>query len=191
MPHLELSLVDSASRRTARHDAAREDAAPDGPAPDGAAGRAPAPDGAAGQAPAPVPNVPRARPAPGSLERWAAAVTEATEPSLVVDADAVIVTASVAGAELLGLRDGLPVCGRQLRDAVVNLVDFTDSLDRLDRAEADKIPPLLAISSGQLARGLMRFRCPETKRVATMDAVATPLRQGTTVVGSLTFFSRI
>lgn len=186
MPHLELSLVDSASRRTARHDATRHDATPDDAARDDAA-----PDEATGRAPAPVPNVPRARPAPGSLERWAAAVTEATEPSLVVDADAVIVTASVAGAELLGLRDGLPVCGRQLRDAVVNLVDFTDSLDRLDRAEADKIPPLLAISSGQLARGLMRFRCPETKRVATMDAVATPLRQGTTVVGSLTFFSRI
>ena len=71
------------------------------------------------------------------------------------------------------------------------LVDFTASLAKLDNAEADKIPPLLAISSGRLARGLMRVRPPAGGTVRTVDAVATPLWDGSTLVGSLTFFSEV
>lgn len=147
MPHLELSLTESAGRPT---------------------------------------------PAGGnSLERWAAVVAEATEPCLVVDATGMIVACSAACAELIGFGDPAAALGRALRDAVTELVDFTASLDKLDRAEADKIPPLLAISSGRLARGLIRVACPETHRVSTMDAVAAPLGDGSAVTGSLTFFSRI
>lgn len=126
-----------------------------------------------------------------SLGRWAAVVATAPEPCLVLDAAGVIVSASASCAELIGLKDLAAARGRRLRDAVVDLVDFTDSLDKLDSAEAGKIPPLLAISSGRLARGLIRVACPDTQTVSTMDAIATPLWEGATVTGSLTFFARI
>lgn len=127
--------------------------------------------------------------AQGSLQRWAAAVACAQEPCLVIDADSVIVAASRACADLL-ICDTAAACGQRLRDAVLHLVDFTDPPDKLDSAEADKIPPLLAISSGRLARGLIRVAEPG-QRASIVDAVATPLRDGSTVVGSLTFFARI
>jgi hypothetical protein len=127
----------------------------------------------------------------GTLQRWAAAVTGAVEPSLVLDAGSVIVAASPAGAELLKCGDPVSVCGRPLREAVVHLVDFTDPPDKLDSAEADKIPPLLAISSGRMARGLIRVAGPGPQRACILDAIATPLWEGNTVVGSLTFFSRV
>jgi hypothetical protein len=103
----------------------------------------------------------------------------------------VIVAISASCAELIGLGDPAAARGRRLRDAVVRLVDFTDSLDDLDNAEADKIPPLLAISSGRLARGLIRLACPEKSTVSTMDAISTPLWDGPELVGSLTFFAPI
>jgi hypothetical protein len=125
------------------------------------------------------------------VERWAATVVGATEPSLVLSADAVIIAASASCATLIGLGDPAAAQGQPLRKAVASLVDFTDSHAELDSSETDKIPPLLAISSGQLARGLMRVVCPESGNVHTMDAIAAPLREATRVVGSLTFFSKI
>jgi PAS domain-containing protein len=127
----------------------------------------------------------------GSLERWASVVAGAAEPSLVLDADTVIIAASASCAEMIGLDNPVEAVGLRLRDAGVRLVDFTGSLDELDPGEADKIPPVLAISSRRLARGLMRVACPITKNTCTMDAIATPLWDGATVVGSLTFFSQI
>jgi len=95
---------------------------------------------------------PAARSALTSLDRWSAAVTGATEPSLVLDADTRIVAASAACATLIALGDPEAARGQPLRSALGDLVDFTASLAKLDSAEADKIPPLLAISSGHLAR---------------------------------------
>jgi len=51
------------------------------------------------------------------------------------------------------------------------------------------MPPLLALSSGRLARGLVRIRCASGP--CTFDAIATPLTEDGKVVGSLTFFSAI
>lgn len=134
----------------------------------------------------------RARPGAGSgLDRWAATVAEADEPCLVIDTRAAIVAASVSCSELLGIADPRTASGRLLRDAVVSLVDFTAAQAQLDRAEADKIPPLLALSSGLLARGLMRVVCPETAHATTLDAISTPLVERGAVVGSLTFFAKI
>lgn len=134
----------------------------------------------------------RARPAAGSsLDRWAAAVVEADEPCLVIDARTAIVAASASGAELIGISDQRAAPGRLLRDAVVSLVDFTAAQAQLDRAEADKIPPLLALSSGLMARGLIRLVCPETNHATTLDAISTPLLDRGAVVGSLTFFSKV
>ena len=181
MPHVELSLTEGA-RRPAPPDrtdhagppAPAGDAPPEEPSP--LAPARPAGDGAAGGS---------------SLEQWAAVVSGAAEPSLVLNVAGEIVAASASCAELIGLGDTYTVRGRRLRDAVMELVDFTASLDKLDSAEADKIPPLLAISSGRLARGLIRLACPETHAVSTMDAIATPLWSGPTVIGSLTFFARV
>lgn len=127
----------------------------------------------------------------GNLARWAAASSGAIEPCLVVGADTVIVAASASGAVLIGLGDPATARGRPLREALGDLVDFTASLAQLDNAEADKIPPLLALSSGRLARGLMRVVCPATGSVHTLDAIATPLWDGPTLAGSLTFFSKV
>lgn len=169
MPHVELSLTEDPSRLAALGN-----------------GRA-TPQGS---------HVPQAR-APyealhvGSVQRWASVVAGAAEPSLVLDADSVIIAASASCAEMIGLGDPTGCRGKRLRDAGVQLVDFTGSLDELDPSEADKIPPVLAITSRRLARGLMRVVCPVKKTANTMDAIATPLWDGATVVGSLTFFSEI
>jgi hypothetical protein len=131
----------------------------------------------------------------GSLRQWSSAVAEANEPCLVLDADAVIVAASASCAELLGLGqpggDPAAAHGRKLRDAVYPMVDFTAARAELDENETHMIPPLLAISSGRMARGLIRVACPETGYVSTLDAIATPLVDGPDIVGSLTFFARV
>jgi hypothetical protein len=140
---------------------------------------------------------PQARPsadstAAGSVSRWAARVAEATEPCLVIDSNASIVAASASCCTLLGLGDPDTIVGRFLLDGALRLVDFTAARGELTEAEIDKIPPLLALSSGRLARGLMRVHDgAEGGLDATVDAIATPLWDDTTVVGSLTFFSAI
>lgn len=179
MPHVELSLTEGA-RRPVPPDRADHAAQPGDPAPVAAGG----PSGLPGSRP--TPDGPATR-----LERWATVVAGAAEPSLVLNVAGEIVAASVSCAELIGLPDPATVRGRKLRDAVIELVDFTATFDKLDSAEADKIPPLLAISSGRLARGLIRVACPETHAVSTMDAIATPLWGGSAVIGSLTFFARV
>lgn len=125
----------------------------------------------------------------GSLARWAATVCGACEPCLVVDCRSTIVAASAPVTQLLRCGDPATARGRQLHDALVHLVDFSDPPDTLDKAETGKIPPLLAISSKQLARGLIRIGGSGRPRI--LDAVATPLWEGGTVVGSLTFFSQV
>jgi hypothetical protein len=52
-----------------------------------------------------------------------------------------------------------------------------------------KIPPLLAMSSQRLSRGLLRVDRDGT--TATLDAIATPLFDDGRLAGSLTFFSEI
>lgn len=129
---------------------------------------------------------------PRSLERWAATVAGAVEPSLVIDAQARILASSAPLCTLLGLGDPYSIVGRYLLDGVLRLVDFTAARVDLTEAEIDKIPPLLALSSGRLARGLMRVHGGGAGAIdATVDAIATPLWEGTTVAGSLTFFSEI
>lgn len=175
MPHVELSLIEGSRRLAPPEQIPDQPDHPDEP-----------------RLPPASSEPPLATPGPGgSLARWAAAVAGAAEPSLVLDADGVIVAASASCADLIGLGDPAAAHGRRLRDAVIDLVDFTATSDKLDNAEADKIPPLMAISSGGLARSLVRVACPETNAVSTMDAIATPLWDGPVVVGSLTFFARI
>jgi hypothetical protein len=124
-----------------------------------------------------------------SMERWGAAVHGASEPCLVVDGLSRIVAASPRACELLGLGEPHMAVGLSLFAGVLRLLDFTAAGAALGDGELEKIPPVLAIASGRLARALMRVQ--SGGEVITLDAVATPLFEGPTVVGSLTFLMSI
>jgi PAS domain-containing protein len=121
---------------------------------------------------------------PGSLRRWALAVADATEPCFVLDAVGVVVAASPACVRYFSV-DPAGAVGRRLVD-VLRLIDFTAAPDELPEWETEKIPPLLALTSASLARGLLRVR-HEHEPARTLDAISTPLQEETVVVGSLTF----
>jgi len=124
-----------------------------------------------------------------SLEHWAGAVSTATEPCVVVDSFSMIVAASPAACTLLGFATQADAVGRHLVAGVLRLLDFTSEGGPLPESEMEKIPPVLAYSSGRLARGLLRVQ--SGGEVRTVDAIASPLFDGRKVVGSLTFFSQI
>jgi hypothetical protein len=122
------------------------------------------------------------------LEQWAASVSAAEESCLVIDAAGIIVAASGPCARLFSLGQPFELMGRHLLDRqVIVLIDFTAAGNELGEAEREQIPPLLALSSGRLARGLLRMRNSDASR--TLDAISTPLRHHDEVVGSLTFFA--
>jgi hypothetical protein len=126
------------------------------------------------------------QPVKSSLDRWVAAVSDAAEACLVINAEMTIVGVSAAGHEALGLAEN-PI-GRGLLDDALRLLDFGHG-GALTEVELTKIPPLLALS-GQLARGLLRV-VRHDGETSTLDAIATPLHDGPDIVGSLTFFSPI
>ena len=146
------------------------------------------PAGAAWQSPSWSESWP-ARPAPTSFDRWADTVFAADEPCLVIDHKMIIVAASATCCELLGLADPRDAVGRPLTEAGLRLVDFTAARSELANAELDKIPPLLAVTSGRQARGLIRVHHGDVDD--TVDAIATPLLVEGKVAGSLTFFATV
>jgi hypothetical protein len=117
------------------------------------------------------------------MGRWAKAVADAAESSLVIDTKAEVVALSPTCQEMFGLERS--AIGLHLLD-VLRLLDFSTPGGALGRSEAQKIPPLLALDSGRLARGLLRVEC--RRGPCTVDAIATPLRDGSGLTGSLTFF---
>jgi hypothetical protein len=126
-----------------------------------------------------------------TIDRWTSTVATAVEPCLVIDVATRILAVSRSGSELLGL--GLPpeVVNQPLVGGVLRLIDFTAGGGELDEPETEKIPPLLAIRSQRLARGLMRVQTGGLDGPLTVDAIATPLLDGDQVVASLTFFSAV
>jgi hypothetical protein len=126
-----------------------------------------------------------------TIDRWTSTVATAVEPCLVIDVAARILAVSRSCSELLGL--GLPsdVVNQPLVGGVLRLIDFTAGGGELDEPETEKIPPLLAIRSQRLARGLMRVQTGGLDGPLTVDAIATPLLDGDQVVASLTFFSAV
>lgn len=130
-----------------------------------------------------------AEPPPSGLDRWAEAVSGAPEPCMVINSLSEIVAISSSACRLLGFSGPSAAVKRHLYGGVLPLLDFTAQPDKLAEGELDRIPPLLAYSSGRLARGLLRISAGG--EVITVDAVATPLFDGGEVVGSLTFFCRI
>ncbi len=124
-----------------------------------------------------------------TLERWSFAVATADEPCLLMDASGVVVSASVGCRTLFGI-DPDDAVGRHLVGEVLRLRDFTAASGELPDWEIDKVPPVLAYTSGGLARGLMRVS-GRGGATSTVDAISTPLRDGDIVVGSLTFFAPV
>lgn len=125
----------------------------------------------------------------GHISAWLEAVGQAEEPCLLLDAGGIVMGASPPCVRILGAESAEELVGRGLLEDVVDLVDFTAARERLLDAQLERIPPLLALASGALARGLLRLRTGDT--ISTLDAIATPLRIGGKLVGSLTFFHRI
>jgi hypothetical protein len=140
--------------------------------------------------------VPQARtPVPAefvtSIERWTNTVAIAAEPCLIIDGASTILAVSPSCTDLLGLGKPADAAGQPLLGGVLRLIDFTAGGGELDEPEVEKIPPLLAIRSGRLARGLMRVQTDAGDAHLTVDAIATPLQDAEQVVASLTFFSAV
>lgn len=130
----------------------------------------------------------RARqPVDSSLAKWAMAAADAEEHCLVIDHQALIIAISASFEALLGLT--VSAIGRPMVGSVMKLLDFGDGFE-LTQAEVAKTPPLLALTSGRLARGLMRIRgAGDASR--TLDAISTPLIEQGAITGSLTFFGEV
>ena len=126
-----------------------------------------------------------------SISRWTSTVATAAEPCLVIDVTTTILAVSASCSELLGLGKPVDAVGQPLLGGVLRLIDFTAGGSELDEPEVEKIPPLLAIRSERLARGLMRVQTDREEGHLTVDAIATPLVEAGQVVASMTFFSPV
>jgi PAS domain-containing protein len=116
----------------------------------------------------------------GPIGVWHAAVQASTEACLLLDSDARVVAASPAVGAVLGTTAASAV-GAKFVD-LVTAVDFTSGAApdlELERS----MPPLRALATGGLARGLLRLR--SAAGLVTYDVVAVPLSGQS---GALAFF---
>jgi hypothetical protein len=121
----------------------------------------------------------------GSLEMWADTASLAEEPCVVIDAQGMVVAASAGCRQLFDI-DTDEAVGCALAGEVFDLRDFSTLQRSLPDWEISKIPPLLAVSSAGLSRGLLRVWVGSATK--TVDAVSVPLVDSGAIVGSLTFF---
>lgn len=127
-----------------------------------------------------------------SFAQWSATVRRAAEPCLLIDLETRVDAVSAAACTLLGLGTPADVVGLPLLKGGLRLLDFTAAKAELTEQEVDKIPPLLALSSGRLTRGLLRVRVgPPGGTDTTVDAISTPVLVHGEVAGSLTFLAEI
>ena len=116
------------------------------------------------------------------LALWTQQVRDAVEPALVLDADGRVTAMSAGAGALLGV-DPSTCVGTRLLELIV-LVDFTETGVPLVDAEMSA-PPLRALRSGRMSRGLMRLRLP-LGTMPTFDVVGVPLAHGAGALGFLT-----
>lgn len=113
--------------------------------------------------------------------RWAATVRASEEACLLLDADGRLVALSAPAADLLDLRADAAT-GSLLAEQL-SFVDF--SLAALPTPEASEdLPPLRALRSGGLARGLVRRR-RTSGALTTYDVVGVALAGRTGVLAFL------
>lgn len=116
----------------------------------------------------------------GPVGVWHAAVQTSEEACLLLDRDARVVAASASVGAVLGTTAASAV-GAKFVD-LVTAVDFTSGAApdlELERS----VPPLRALATGGLARGLLRLR--SATGLVTYDVVAVPLSDQS---GALAFF---
>ena len=116
----------------------------------------------------------------GPIGVWHAAVRASTEACLLLDRDARVVAASNAVGAVLGTTAASAI-GAKFVD-LVTAVDFTSGAAP-DQELERSMPPLRALATGGLARGLLRLR--SSTGLVTYDVVAVPL---TGQSGALAFF---
>lgn len=116
----------------------------------------------------------------GPIGVWHAAVQASTEACLLLDRDARVVAASPSVGAVLGTTSASAV-GARFAD-LVTAVDFTSGAAPDSELERS-MPPLRALATGGLARGLLRLR--SVTGLVTYDVVAVPL---TGQSGALAFF---
>ena len=117
-----------------------------------------------------------------NLDRWSPVVRDAAESSLLVDAEGRVVALSRRAASQLGV-EPVNSLGALLVD-LVTMVDFSSGGAPLNHPEL-QVPPLKALRSGGMARGLVRLRRGTTGLV-TYDMVGVSLDGGTGALGFLT-----
>lgn len=120
----------------------------------------------------------------GSVAEWAKRITEAQETCLLLDDRGRVVALSAGCALSLNL-DPRTAHGKPLRELVA-LVDFSATGLPVEDPEL-QLPPLKALRSATMARGLVRLRLGR-EVVTTYDVVGVPLAGG---VGALGFFSEV
>jgi PAS domain-containing protein len=116
----------------------------------------------------------------GPIGVWHAAVGASEEACLLLDRDARVVAASAAVGAVLGTTAASAV-GARFVD-LVTAVDFTSGAAP-DQELERSMPPLRALATGGLARGLLRLR--SSAGLVTYDVVAVPLSGQS---GALAFF---
>jgi hypothetical protein len=136
----------------------------------------------------PAPRIPRLLdlddPTDTGLAAWVVRIREASEACLVIDRTGRVAAMSGCGGQLLSV-DPVAAVGVLLLDLVV-LVDFTST--GIPIADPDlQLPPLRALKSGGMARGLVRLRRPHGG-LGTYDIVGVPL---TGRVGALAFLVEV
>lgn len=110
----------------------------------------------------------------------------ASEACVLLDTAATVAAASPAFAEMVGMPVDQLV-GAALFGTVLQVLDFNGGLP-VPAGEVSRVPPLVALSAGALARSLLRVRRPDGVCL-TLDAVSSPLHGGpaNAVQGSVTF----
>jgi PAS domain S-box-containing protein len=121
------------------------------------------------------------------LTRWSAAVAASHDACFVIDSNGVLISISVAAAELLGCGD-TALIGRHLLD-VITLVDLDTGQPNPDYAA--RITALTVLESPGLARSLIRVR-HEDGSLVTLDTSSAPVHDVTGYpLGSVTFLAPI
>ncbi len=123
-----------------------------------------------------------------ALRAWVTVVSTSADACLVLDRDGRVAGLSSSAAALVN-EQAANVVGRRLVGDVFVLVDFSSAAEPVN--DTGTVPPIQAVQADVLSRGLMRLRRSDELTV-TLDAVAAPLHAADgSVIGSMTFFSRI
>lgn len=117
----------------------------------------------------------------GPVAGWVGAVRSSQEACLLLEADGRVAAASESAGPVLGTTTAEAI-GARFVD-LVTAVDFTSGAGPARELE-QSIPPLRALATGGLARGLLRLRSAGGV-LTTYDVVAVPL---TGCSGALAFF---